>query len=130
MDDVHLYKAQVHCRWRPRGGAPVDAPPGKIVEFTPDDFDEPGSRPSGALRSLEHVLASGMFAPWDPSQAGDPAFMTRDEMLRFLRSQEVDGDDGQPLPHNATADQLRPIVERVLEERGRERRPRRKRGEG
>lgn len=107
-----LYKALVTVSWRPRGGAKQRVEAGTVVEFDDADFEEPDTRPTGALRSLADVIARGMFAPFDPQQAADLDSWSRDEMLVFL-AKHLDEDDVPA--HNADIDEVRPIVEKVLD---------------
>ena len=108
---AEAYVANVHLRWRNRiTGAGVDAPAGTILTMDDGDFDEPGARPQGALRSLAHALQSGALRVFDPSTAGDPDHMSRDEMLHWLQAQDVRAANGEPLRHNADAETLRALV--------------------
>ena len=117
MSEPKMYKAQVHIRWHNRAeGAGVDCPPGTVVSFDADDFRErPGDR-NGALVSLENVLARGLFVEFDPSKAGDPDYMSRDEMLYFLRKHEAPGADD--LAHNTDIGTVRQVMVEYLAAQG------------
>lgn len=114
---MQLYKAQVRVRWRNRiTGQYANIAAGTAVEFDAGDFNADGG--GLALVSLDDVLARGLFVPWDESQAGDVATMSRDEMLELLRTLEEPGpgEDGA-WPHNIMEADLRPMLAAALERR-------------
>ena len=110
-----LYTFNVKARWRNnKTGAEVEVVAGTVVEFEDGDWDTLGLRPTGALRgTIEGKIAEGLFRVFDPATAGDPEYMSRDELLHVLRQHGHDADD---IPHNADAGQLRPMVADLLNE--------------
>ena len=112
---AELYVANVRLRWRNRiTGVDTDAQPGAILQFEAGDFDEPGARPSGAIRGLADALARGVIRPFVPDEAGDPDHMSRDEMLHWLRAQGVQQPGGNELAHNEDPEVLRAMVRSQL----------------
>lgn len=112
-DTPTLYTFNVKARWRNRTtGKRVNVDAGTVVEFDDGDWDVPGERASGALSgTIDGKLAEGLFRVFDPATAGDPKHMSRDELLHVLRQH---GHDSDELPHNADANQLRPMVMDLL----------------
>ena len=101
------YKALVDVRWRNRITRTIaSVAAGTVLTFDDGDFDLPDGPRTAALRSLDDALARGLFAPYDVRTAGDPDYMSRDEMLNVLRGAGLA--DG--LSHAASPDQLRPLV--------------------
>ena len=116
-----LFKALVTVRWRNRlTRARNNIAPGQVVEFEAGDFNDGTDGP--ALVSLADVLARGLFAPWDPEHAGDPDYMSRDELLHYLNDTGAVTEGGEPWPHNANEADLRAAVAASLDARKAERR--------
>lgn len=108
---VQAYKALVNVRWRNRESRVLfDVRAGDLVTFDAGDFNEPGGDVTAALTSLEDVLERGLFAPFDPKQAGDPEHMSRDELLNIVATYDL-GD----FQHDTPAEVLRPVVAQYLE---------------
>ena len=111
MADV-LYKALVPTRWKNRlTGKHEHAFAGAVVEFDEGDFALPGE-PSTALPPLAELLARGQFAVWDPRHAGDPDYMSRDEMLNLI---DVMGLLDDAPAHDTPASELKPIIQAYLD---------------
>ena len=112
MAAATLFKALVHCRWRNRITRQVfNVRAGQVVTFDAGDFNEPGGPVTAALTSLQDVLDRGVFALWDPAHAGDPEYMSRDELAELVRAFGLRED----VPHDASIDELRPLVAAHLE---------------
>lgn len=110
MPDV--YKALVPTRWRNRITNKYEtAFAGAVVSFDDGDFALPGE-PSLALPPIASLIERGQFEVWDPAKAGDPEYMSRDEMLQIIKSL---GLTEEPPEHDTPLEELRPIVQAHLD---------------
>ena len=110
MPDV--YKALVPTRWKNRiTGRYESAFAGAVVSFDDGDFAVPGE-PSLALPPIADLIQRGQFEVWDPKHAGDPEYMSRDEMLHIIKAA---GLTEEPPEHDAPLEELRPIVQAHLD---------------
>lgn len=112
MAEATLFKALVHCRWRNRITRQLfDVRAGQVVSFDVGDFNEPGGPVTAAMSSLQDVLDRGIFERWDPAHAGDPEYMSRDELAELVRAFGLQ----ENVAHDADIDELRPLVAAHLE---------------
>ena len=110
MPDV--YKALVPTRWKNRiTGKYESLFAGAVVSFDEGDFALPGE-PSMALPPIAELIQRGQFEAWDPAKAGDPEYMSRDEMLHIIKAA---GLTEEPPEHDSPLEELRPIVQAHLD---------------
>lgn len=99
-----FYKVQVRIGWKNQlNGTENKFEAGDIISFEEGDFHPK------ALQSLEDTLARGLVVPLDPDRIGDVDYMSKDEMLNFLRER-----GHEDLAHNETHESLVPLVEAEL----------------